>query len=65
MRTVSFRIPEQPDDELTKLARCRKSSRSAVVREALAALVTSRRRSVTAAVDELLGPLEVAGTEGK
>ena len=34
MRTVSFKLPEQLDDVLSELARRRKSSRSAVVREA-------------------------------
>lgn len=59
MRTVSFKLSEQLDDALTDLARRRKSSRSALVREALEALSTSRRRSVTAIVDELA--VSVAG----
>ena len=58
MRTVSFKLPEQLDDALSELARHRKSSRSAVVREALQALATSGRRSVTTAVDELVGSLD-------
>jgi predicted transcriptional regulator len=41
------------DEALNVLARTRKSSRSAVVREAIEALAKGQRRSVTAAVDEL------------
>jgi Arc/MetJ-type ribon-helix-helix transcriptional regulator len=58
MRTVSFKLSEQLDDALSDLARRRKSSRSALVREALEALATSRRRSVTVVVDELVGSLD-------
>ena len=58
MRTVSFKLPKQLDDALSDLARRRKSSRSALVREALAGLVSGGRRSVTAAVDALVGPLD-------
>jgi predicted transcriptional regulator len=58
MRTVSFKLPEQLDETLTRLARSRKSSRSALVREALESLAKGKRRSVTAAVDELIAPLE-------
>ena len=58
MRTVSFKLPGQLDDALTDLARRRGSSRSALVREALEGLAASGRRSVTAAVDGLVGPLD-------
>ena len=58
MRTVSFKLPEHLDDALSDLARRRKSSRSALVREALEGLASGGRRSVTAAVDALLGPLD-------
>jgi predicted transcriptional regulator len=58
MRTVSFKLPEQLDDALSDLARRRKSSRSALVREALEGLATGGRRSVTAAVDALAAPLD-------
>lgn len=53
MRTVSFKLPERLDDALNDLARLRKASRSALVREALEALAKGKRRSVTAVVDEL------------
>jgi len=53
MRTVSFKLPKRLDDALNDLARRRKSSRSALVREALEALAKGKRRSVTAVVDEL------------
>jgi predicted transcriptional regulator len=58
MRTVSFKLPERLDDTLSDMARRRKSSRSALVREALETLAKGKRRSVTAAVDELVTPLE-------
>ena len=51
MKTVSFKLPEELDDALSKLARARKASRSALVREALAAYTVAGRASVTAAVD--------------
>lgn len=58
MRTVSFKLPEQLDDALSDLARRRKSSRSALVREALEALAAGECRSVTTVVDELVAPLD-------
>ena len=58
MRTVSFKLPEALDEALSDLARRRKSSRSALVREALEVLATGGRRSVTAVVDELIGALD-------
>ncbi|MSR06049.1 MAG: ribbon-helix-helix protein, CopG family [Gemmatimonadetes bacterium] len=58
MRTVSFKLSEQLDDALSDLARRRKSSRSALVREALEALATGQRRSVTAVIAKLVGSLE-------
>ena len=58
MRTVSFKLPEKLDDALSDLARRRNSSRSALVREALEGLARSGRSSVTAVVDELVGPLD-------
>jgi predicted transcriptional regulator len=64
MRTVSFKLPEQLDDALSDLARRRRSSRSALVREALEALAKGKRRSVTAAVDEVVpavqGPADLS-----
>jgi metal-responsive CopG/Arc/MetJ family transcriptional regulator len=58
MRTVSVKLSERLDDALSDLARRRKSSRSALVREALEALATGKRRSVTTLVDELVGTFE-------
>lgn len=58
MKTVSFKLSQELDEELTSLARQRKSSRSALVREALTDLAKGKRRSVTAAVDKLVGKLE-------
>ena len=58
MRTVSFKLPGRLDDTLSDMARRRKSSRSTLVREALETLAKGKRRSVTAAVDELVTPVE-------
>ena len=54
MRTVSFKLPVQLDDALSNLARERSASRSALVRQAIEALAKGKRRSVTAAVDEVI-----------
>lgn len=53
MKTVSFKLPAELDDALTKLARARKTSRSSLVREALAAYAVAGRASVTASVDAM------------
>ena len=58
MKTVSFKLPEDIDKALTELARLRKSSRSALVREALAAFEIERERSVTVAAGRLVGSLD-------
>lgn len=58
MKTVSFKLPEKLDQELDELARVRKSSRSALVREALEALAKGKRNSVTAAAKDLVGSIE-------
>lgn len=58
MRTVSFKLSDRLDDALSDLARRRKLSRSAIVREALETMTTSKRRSVTAVVDELVGSVD-------
>lgn len=61
MKTVSFKLSEDLDKALTDLARLRKSSRSAVVREALAAFEIGPKRSVTSAAGRLVGSLEGPG----
>lgn len=58
MRTVSFKLPEDLDDALNDLARTRRSSRSALVREALESLAKGKRRSVTALAGTLVGSVE-------
>jgi Arc/MetJ-type ribon-helix-helix transcriptional regulator len=58
MRTVSFKLSEDLDDALNELARTRRSSRSALVREALESLAKGNRRSVTALAGELVGSVE-------
>ena len=55
MRTVSFKMPARLVDALDDLAWQRESNRSELVREAIEALTNGKRRSVTAAVSELLG----------
>jgi Arc/MetJ-type ribon-helix-helix transcriptional regulator len=59
MRTVSFKLPEDLDNALNELARTRRSSRSALVREALESLAKGKCRSVTALAGDLVG--SVAG----
>ncbi len=53
MRTLSFKVSVELDNALTALARRRGASRSALVREAIEALASDGRRSVTDFVDEL------------
>jgi Arc/MetJ-type ribon-helix-helix transcriptional regulator len=61
MRTVSFKLPPELDDQLNELARRRCASRSAVVREALEALRADSRRSFTALAGDLVGCVEGPG----
>jgi len=58
MRTVSFKLPEDLDDALNELARTRRSSRSALVREALESFAKGKRRSVTALAGDLVGSVD-------
>jgi len=58
MRTVSFKLPEDLDNALNELARTRRLSRSALVREALESLKKGNRRSVTALAGELVGSVD-------
>jgi Arc/MetJ-type ribon-helix-helix transcriptional regulator len=60
MRTVTFKLPPDLDRKLTKAARQRRTSRSAVVREALEALGGAPEKaatSVTEAAGDLVGKL--------
>lgn len=50
MKNVSFKVPPELDGALSELARARKTSRSALVREALAVYTAGGRASVTASV---------------
>lgn len=58
MRTVSFKLTEELDDALSELARERRSSRSALVREALESFAKGKRRSFTALAADLVGCVE-------
>jgi Arc/MetJ-type ribon-helix-helix transcriptional regulator len=63
MRTVAFKLPPDLDRKLTELARRRRTSRSAVVREALEALGAPPGKlpaSVTEAAGDLVGALSGA-----
>ncbi|TLY66533.1 MAG: ribbon-helix-helix protein, CopG family [Gammaproteobacteria bacterium] len=60
MRVVSIKLPVELDRELSELARKRRSTRSAVVRNALQALVHNPRRSVTSTAGNLVGCLQGA-----
>jgi Arc/MetJ-type ribon-helix-helix transcriptional regulator len=57
MRIVSVKLPEDLVRELTRIARQRRASRSAVLREALETFAQSSQRSVTAAAGDLVGSL--------
>jgi metal-responsive CopG/Arc/MetJ family transcriptional regulator len=63
MRAISLKLPEELDQKLTTLARRRKSSRSAVMRQALEAFTegVSGKSSVTAAAGDLVGSLRGPG----
>jgi metal-responsive CopG/Arc/MetJ family transcriptional regulator len=63
MRVVSIKLPADLDRELTELARRRRSTRSAVVREALDVYAQKPRRSVTSAAGALVGTLKGAPTD--
>ncbi len=58
MRTVSFKLPPDLDDRLSRLAEARRTSRSALVREALSSLPPEDGRSVTALAGDLIGSLD-------
>jgi predicted transcriptional regulator len=57
MRVVSIKLPEELNNELSEIARRRKASRSAILREALESFARGSKRSVTAAAGELVGSL--------
>ena len=57
MRTMSLKMPESLERELDRLARRRRSSRSAVLREAVSALARRRERSAADLAGELVGSL--------
>ena len=58
MRTVSFKLPEELNEELNRLARDLGTSRSALVREAIESLANARQRSVVALAGDLVGSLD-------
>ena len=58
MRTVSFKLPEDLDEAITELARRHRSTRSALVRQALEAFARGGGGSVTALAKDLAGSVE-------
>ena len=58
MRTISIKLPEELDRALTELAKKRRASRSALLRQALEAFPKSEATSVSEAADDLAGSLE-------
>jgi predicted transcriptional regulator len=58
MRTVSFKLPENLDEAITKLAKRHRSTRSALVRRALEAFAREGGGSVTALAKDLAGSIE-------
>ena len=63
MRIVSIKLPADLDRELTDLARRRRLTRSAVVREALDSYARGPRRSVTSTAGGLVGVLKGGPTD--
>ena len=57
MRAVSIKLPEDLDRRLTELARRRRTTRSALLREALEAYEKQPIQSVTSAAADLVGSL--------
>ena len=58
MRAISLKLPEDLDRRLTELAERRKTSRSALLREALETFAAQPARSVTSVAGELVGSLD-------
>ena len=58
MRIVSIKLPPDMDRELTLIARKRRSTRSAVVRDALNAYSRKTRKSVITAAGGLVGSMQ-------
>jgi predicted transcriptional regulator len=58
MRTVSFKLPEDLDEAITELAKSRRSTRSALVRQALQAFARGGRGSIAALAKDLAGSVE-------
>lgn len=57
MKTISIKVPEELDLKLTRMARERGASRSAVFRAALEAFARGKKESVTAHAQDLVGCL--------
>jgi metal-responsive CopG/Arc/MetJ family transcriptional regulator len=57
MRVVSFKLPDDLDRALTRMARERRATRSEVLREALETFARGSDRSVTTAAGDLVGSL--------
>jgi len=57
MRTITVKLPEELDRKLGELARRRKASQSTIIREAIEALTSQQRLSVTSAAGGLVGSL--------
>lgn len=58
MRVVSIKLPEELDEQLSKIARRRNASRSAILREALEAFARGSHPSVAEVAGDLVGSLK-------
>lgn len=58
MRTVSLKLPAELDEALTELSARRRTTRSALLREALERLTREERKSVGELASDLIGSLE-------
>ena len=58
MRTISLKLPEDLDHELSELAKRRGETRSMLIREAIAVYTRKGRRSVAELAEDLAGSLD-------
>jgi predicted transcriptional regulator len=58
MKAISLKLPEELDNKVTQIAARRKTTRSAVLREAIEAYAGKAKQSVTAAAGDWVGCVE-------
>ena len=58
MKAISLKLPDELDERLLEMADRRKTTRSALLREAIEAYARKGKRSVTASARDLAGSVE-------